>query len=812
MDSDVSQFRYDYDLEKLQLITTMGRDFRMLVTPRFVEHYGENVFEGFSCDLLLNYCRNGVIFIDIGAHYGFYTLLVATSFPGCRVIALEPVPENYAVLERNVALNGLKNVELHNLAVSDGEGSRKFMIVEASDSCGFYDHPLTRTVKEIEVQTVSIDGFLDPPPEVPVIIKIDTEGHETAVLRGMQRLLKNNAEVKLLLEFNPKCLRNASCRPEQLLEEISALSFDIYAVDERNRVTYRLEEKRFDRWAEYLPDGNETSYCNLLCLKKERSLSVCLFAHSSNLGGAERSLLELVSELVQDHGTLCTVVVPGNLSLPEKLARAGASVVKTDYSWWWHAEDTPPEQITALYAAGVSEVAYLLERTLRKINPHLLYTSTMTIPWGAVAASLLGKPHVWHIHELGDRAQPVKALLPLEETTRFIDRLSSAIVVNSHYVRKGLFGDGCGERILTAYNHVAIPEEALGGHEEPCFERMGATKLIAVGPVIERKGQREAILAVRELVRRGRNVELVIMGFCETKFAAELRKLVEEEELEEYVKFTGFKENPYPAMNLADIVLQCSRFEAFGRVTLEGMLLKKPVIASRDGGTVELVQDGFNGLLYTPGDHRQLAAHIEYLMDHPEEAKRLGENGFRFAKETFTKEQFGGRIHGLLMKLKSETDGISQQEEFRIDGRTVLRGLLEVAVADNPRIKALLMGLCVHLAEKERRITELTTALQESEERTAQLDSQVAQLKYDLDVRVEQITELNIRVAALQDIIRQIERRMVIRFADRYRQAVERLLPAGTGRRRLHDMAMRGLRTMVNEGWEGLRKRCKMRM
>ena len=69
----------------------------------------------------------------------------------------------------------------------------------------------------------------------------------------------------------------------------------------------------------------------------------------------------------------------------------------------------------------------------------------------------------------------------------------------------------------------------------------------------------------------------------------------------------GYVPTPVPFVERADIVLMCSRCEAFARSTLEGMALGKPIVASRSGGTVEAVRDDFNGLLYTPGDVHDLA-------------------------------------------------------------------------------------------------------------------------------------------------------------------------------------------------------------
>ena len=95
-------------------------------------------------------------------------------------------------------------MKVHNLAVSNKDETKRFNITEASDPCGFYQHSLARTAKEIEVKTVTLDKFIKDIPKIPTIIKVDTEGHEICVLEGMRNILRNIEDIKLILEFNPK--------------------------------------------------------------------------------------------------------------------------------------------------------------------------------------------------------------------------------------------------------------------------------------------------------------------------------------------------------------------------------------------------------------------------------------------------------------------------------------------------------------------------------------------------------------------------------------------------------------------------------
>ena len=83
---------------------------------------------------------------------------------------------------------------------------------------------------------------------------------------------------------------------------------------------------------------------------------------------------------------------------------------------------------------------------------------------------------------------------------------------------------------------------------------------------------------------------------------------------------------------------------------MEGMLCGKPVIGARSGATPELIREGFNGLLYEPGNPEDLAMKIKYLIDHPEEAKQMGINGYKWASEQFTIERCASLVFDILQE------------------------------------------------------------------------------------------------------------------------------------------------------------------
>ncbi len=386
--------------------------------------------------------------------------------------------------------------------------------------------------------------------------------------------------------------------------------------------------------------------------KKNKSLSICFFSHSSLLAGAERSLLELVAELIRDYGVTCTVFLPGEGPLIQKLEEAGASTVRFNYDWWCGLNSSASAQKARRFINSFKTTLENIKKEVEKTNPDVIFTNTMVIPWGAMVASRLNKPHVWFVREFGVLDHGLKFYLPFPGVLNIIRDSSNIILTNSTAVRKTLFGDMPGSRILTIGPHMDPPPNTLFEDKDVYYRKKDAIKLIVVGTISAAKRQEDAICAVRELSGRW-NVELVVIGYFDTTYLSELKGLVQNESLEGYVRFVDFKENIYPIINQADIVLVCSKNEAFGRTILEAMLLKKAVIGTKAGGIPELIEEGFNGLLYEPGNYKQLAVTIEYLLKHSEKMREFGENGHKFAKEHFTKEKSAGRIYELLQDIKN---------------------------------------------------------------------------------------------------------------------------------------------------------------
>jgi FkbM family methyltransferase len=217
------------------------RGLQFSIPQRFVAQYYLQEYEPITTEAFLSSLWEGMILIDVGAHIGYYALLAARSAGSAGTVhAVEPCDENRDVLQENIRLNGLENIVIHPCAAGRERGNRTFYLTGSSDSHGFYPHPCTETVRTIEVAETPLDDIVQGPVHVA---KIDVEGAEIEVLQGMSRILRENPQVALCVEWNFPCLRNAGYDPADLPSCLQDLGFrEIQVLDDLGRRRRTLAE------------------------------------------------------------------------------------------------------------------------------------------------------------------------------------------------------------------------------------------------------------------------------------------------------------------------------------------------------------------------------------------------------------------------------------------------------------------------------------------------------------------------------------------------------------------------------------------
>ncbi len=173
--------------------------------------------------------RPGMVVIDGGANIGMYAMLSARAVgPSGTVFAFEPVPEVYRRLTDNLAISGITNVTPSCIALSDRAGTARFYLGR-NDSMGSLYR--AQTPAAIEVPTETLDGFLERHGVARVdAVKLDAEGAELHIVRGMRRMLARPDRPILLVEHNFGALRAAGSSAEELFTAIVRCGYAAHLV------------------------------------------------------------------------------------------------------------------------------------------------------------------------------------------------------------------------------------------------------------------------------------------------------------------------------------------------------------------------------------------------------------------------------------------------------------------------------------------------------------------------------------------------------------------------------------------------------
>lgn len=385
-------------------------------------------------------------------------------------------------------------------------------------------------------------------------------------------------------------------------------------------------------------------------------MKVLWVSHSSLLrSGAELSLIEAI-KCLRERGHESAVVVPKDGELRDALREMGVETFVIHYNWW------VSNRISALLR--IRRLIYFLRlaagefsELIRRSGADLVVTNTLVIPVGALGAYFAGRPHVWYVRELfGDDGHDKHFDYGERFSLFLMDRLSRLIITNSETVRRQLARHIPEAKLRCIYNSIELPPIEHIQNRSDSLLRLGIVGLLSPG-----KRQDEAIRALVLLKSRGISGHLLLIGGQIDDYESFLRETAAELGVGAQIEFTGFVTDPFTSMAGVDVVLVCSRGEAFGRVTVEAMKLGKPVIGAASGGTIEIIRDGWNGYLYRLGDPEDLAAKIEILYRDEVLLREMGENARSWANQMFNREKYSNDLIDAMAKVIGADGGTTKE-------------------------------------------------------------------------------------------------------------------------------------------------------
>ena len=365
-----------------------------------------------------------------------------------------------------------------------------------------------------------------------------------------------------------------------------------------------------------------------------QAISICHVAVGDLWAGAEVQLKVLLSKLVCRAEMNLSVILFNEGRLEKEIGSLGIPVKVFPESRW-----------------GSGKIFLEVVREFKKSNIRIVHTHKYkdTI-LAAPAAKLCGIPHVVRtVHGLREPFEGLQAfkMSLYEAIERTVHRYCvDSIVGVSSQIEARYKAEGEVSRVVCIRNGIDLGGKAVQTNrwrirKDLCID--SETCLIGtVGRLTPVKGITYLLQAARVLLRRGTNVKVLIVG--EGSIRQDLLTQTHDLGISDNVVFLGHREDTDELLQALDVFVLPSLSEGIPMALLEAMAACRAIVASRVGGIPEIVEDGFEGFLVEPMDVDGLAERCRQLIEYPEFARKMGEQGRKRVERDFSATAMADRV------------------------------------------------------------------------------------------------------------------------------------------------------------------------
>src|SRR3972149_372532 len=368
-------------------------------------------------------------------------------------------------------------------------------------------------------------------------------------------------------------------------------------------------------------------------------VKVIYIDHSPKLYGAEKVLLNLLS-MINKKEISPIVVCPKESELIE-LFKGEGIIVETTAMPWFTKKAGPIELI--LYFVHLISFSIFLWKKIITYRIEVIHANTFIAAlYSIIPAKVARKPLVWHMHDILAPGLFNKIFIKLAGLG------ADSIICVSGAVKRRLVEFGVdAQKCFFVYNATVVRaglENAPDKSFKKEFNLPDDAHLIGmIGQIRKGKGQAIFIKAVPEIMKHFPSARFVIVGDImhnlDQEYKSYIQRLIESLNLKEKVILTGYRRDVDFIMGALDaVVLAAIEPDSLPTVILEAMSREKPVVASNVGGVPEIVVDGVNGFIVSPGDSGKLAEAVCKLLQDPGLMQKMGQEGKKILSEKFVPE------------------------------------------------------------------------------------------------------------------------------------------------------------------------------
>ena len=284
-------------------------------------------------------------------------------------------------------------------------------------------------------------------------------------------------------------------------------------------------------------------------------------------------------------------------------------------------------------------------RLFSEEKPELIYTNSVCVNVGILMAERLGLPHIWQAREsLSQFSLSLSLSLVLSRKLWALPATKAHILISDYmmdYYRPYLPN----ERMVRIYNGVDLPKGVAERKKNVVNERL---KIACVGVLSEQKNQMELLEAQVILRDRGVVVETYFYGSCKENYLKQMQQYVAENHIDDIAHIVGHTDDVFGTLQDMNLGVVCAHDEAFGRTTIEFMLMHMPVVVSDSGANPELITPGKTGEIYPLHNVERLADAIEQYVKNPELLQMQGDDAAKVAKRDFSAEKNAELIYQVI--------------------------------------------------------------------------------------------------------------------------------------------------------------------
>ncbi len=378
-------------------------------------------------------------------------------------------------------------------------------------------------------------------------------------------------------------------------------------------------------------------------------MKVLYVSHYSNFYGANKSLLQLILDLRDKYDVTPFVIVPNEGPFCEQLRDNDISFKIFRYYNWLNSRSFLTGQIIRIVNKIFFRIVFF---SIKKQSFDIIHTNSSATSLGGYLSNKMKLPHLWHIREYGKEDCNLNYYMAKSKVGKYFEKNASLIISISEDLKKYYSQYIDPNKIQVIYNGIKKKEDFT-----KVLNTNKPLNICFLGLIHENKNQLEVLKAL-DYIKREKNTSdfiLNIVGSCQDGYMDLLKTFIKKNNLEENVIFNGFVNDVDSFLKNIDLGVVSSKREAFGRVTIEFMINKIPVVACNTGANKEIINSKEVGYIYDFGKYKDLGDILYNFINDRDKIRIIGEKAYYRVINEFSSELNAKKVYDAYSNILSKT-------------------------------------------------------------------------------------------------------------------------------------------------------------